>query len=463
MIAEIFEPFSSDTLLCKIHYQLAKIENGNASELFNSSFESLENMYKNMSLVAAMNDRIKLPFVEFVLSSPVGEKLNSEQFLDVAKEYLDRMGYQNSCFSIIQNTDKDNRHVHILATRIDFFGKRISDSFSKTKSYSIMRELERKFNLEVMEPGVDSKKISFGEHQKRQFYFDTALKKGLRSYSSKTELMAVLKGCANYNALQGQKSPLTNSEWKVILGEEAYDQVLTTLSEGGFLNTLYKDELLQILDQIYHSSKTVQEFRELLSEQGVYMRLVSSRGVSHYVYGIKELGFYVKDSALPLKYRWGKMDFDKQNMSPDEQKHFLYNAIFHTLNSTSSYQDFKEILFNIYHIDVTEHTNKKGIYGITFSIRDIESPISFSGSELSRRLTFTNIQAYYLPETVSASSLSSVTRYYSSSLVEGEILYMSGGFSDILDGGSKRRKGNDEDFFLQKKKKKRSRGLSLSN
>lgn len=93
MIAEILLPFKNDTLTHKISYQLAKIEEGNAKELYNSSGDSLSNMYSNMLLVSALNDRIKSPFIEFVLSSPVGEDLSNDKFLEVAKEYLCAMGY----------------------------------------------------------------------------------------------------------------------------------------------------------------------------------------------------------------------------------------------------------------------------------------------------------------------------------------------------------------------------------
>lgn len=435
-----------------------------AVELYNSSAEPLEKLFHNMNLVADMNDRIRLPFIEFVLSSPVGEKLSPGKFEQVAREYLEEMGYGESCFSIIENTDKDNRHVHILATRIDFFGERISDSFSKSTSCAVMRRLEQKHGLQPMEPRSDRKKISLGEHQQRQYYFNTALRKGLRSYSFKTDLMNKLRESENFCSLPERHAPLSNSEWKVLLGEHLYEDVLELLSDGGFLNALYKDELLQVMDQAYQRAKNVQEFREQLEEQGCYMRLVSSRGVSHYVYGIKELGFYVKDSALPMKYRWGQMAFDKHSMQPDEQKHYLYNAVFQVLNSASGYQEFKERLFSVHRVDVTEHSNKKGVYGISFTFMDAANPVSFSGSDLSRRLTYANIQAYFSKGTVLPDNpVYSVTRHYSSSvMMENDILYMTGSIGNVLDdGGSRKKKSDDDDFSLRKKKKKRPRGISL--
>ena len=72
MIAEIQDPFVGEALNRKIDYQLKKIESGVARELYNSSGDSLINMYRNMSLVAGLNDRVKSPYIEFILSSPIG-------------------------------------------------------------------------------------------------------------------------------------------------------------------------------------------------------------------------------------------------------------------------------------------------------------------------------------------------------------------------------------------------------
>lgn len=464
MIAEILEPFNSETLQYKINYQMKKVADGVAVELYNSSSEPLKRLFKNMSLVAGMNDRVRLPYIEFVLSSPAGERLSPDKFMQVAKEYMIEMGYGESCFSIIENTDKDNRHVHILATRIDFFGERISDSFSNSKSCAVMRNLEQKYGLQPLEIGRERKRISLGESLQRQYYFDTALRKGLRSYSAKTPLLVKLRESENFCSLPERHAPLSNLEWKVLLGDQLYEDVLDLLSEGGFLSTLYKDELLQVMDQAFQTAKTVQEFRKQLSEHGCYMRLVSSRGVSHYVYGIRELGFYVKDSALPKKYRWGQMEFDNRRMQPDEQKHYLYNVVFQALHSTSSYQDFKEKLSSTYHVYVVEHTNNKGIYGLSFSLKDVDNAVSFNGSDLSRRLTYSNIQGYFSKETALPDNpVYFVTRYYPSSPeMEKDILYMVSGMGNVLDDyDGRKKKVNDDNFSSGKKKKKRSSGISL--
>lgn len=149
MIAEIFKPFQEVELTHKITYHLDKIESGVARELFNSCGDTLLDMPNTMQLIASMNDRVKFPYIEFVLSSPVGEELTDAKFIQIANEYMKEMGYSESCYSIIKHDDKDNKHVHVLATTIDFNGLRINDSMSKIHSGNVMRKLEKNMVLRL--------------------------------------------------------------------------------------------------------------------------------------------------------------------------------------------------------------------------------------------------------------------------------------------------------------------------
>jgi hypothetical protein len=57
------------------------------------------------------------------------------------------MGYGNSPFVVIQHTDTEHDHVHIVASRIDVQGKVVSDFQSKMRAEAVMREVEREHNL----------------------------------------------------------------------------------------------------------------------------------------------------------------------------------------------------------------------------------------------------------------------------------------------------------------------------
>lgn len=467
MIAQILSPFVIGTLNHKIEYQLSKIEDGVARELYNSSGDSLADMYRNMALVTSLNDRVKSPYIEFVLSSPIGERLSDEKFLEVSKEYMENMGYGNSYYTVIKNDDKDTLHVHILATTIDLDGFRISDSYSKLRSGKIMRELEIKYGLEIMEKGKYSCDKTLGEAQYRQYYFDTALHKALRSYATKTRLQTLLEQSKIYNEISSGKKSYTNTEWGVILGEDLYNNVFQELYKGKYFKSLFKDELLSVLDRLSSKCKNVNEFRNKIKEEGYYMRLVSDKGRSHYVYGLPDQSFYLKDSSLPMHYRYGNITFVGEQMAADEQKHYLYNKIFSVLHASLNYDDFKN---NIEQegIVLQEHKNERGVYGLSFSLDTVEIPEVFKSSEISRRLTYKNIQNYFIKEATEEqrTAIKPIVLCYSNNRQEWEreMNYMYPVMMGLLDDDGPRShyKEDDELPNIKKKKKRSSKSKGLS-
>ena len=68
MIAEIQPSFSSSAVMVrKVAYQLTKIEQGDARVLFTSTGDGLQTIPEYMQLIARMNERVKLPYAEFIL------------------------------------------------------------------------------------------------------------------------------------------------------------------------------------------------------------------------------------------------------------------------------------------------------------------------------------------------------------------------------------------------------------
>ena len=166
------------------------------------------------------------------------------------------------------------------------------------------------------------------------------------------------------------------------------------MDKDGFFKTLYKDELLAKLDCLYDASDSTSVFRSKLEAEGLYMRLITQKDKSYYVYGIKDAGFYLKDTSLPPRYRFGELSFDRSNMSLDEQKHYLYDHVFLALNKAASYEEFKAAL-EADGIRLQEHRNAKGIYGLSYYVDGLEDPHIFKASDISRKLTYKAIHEHF--------------------------------------------------------------------
>lgn len=75
-----------------------------------------------------------------------------------------------------------------------------------------------------------------GEAQYRNYYFDAALKKAMRSYNYKDKVSAVLEQSDTYRSLNKplQEIKLANEEWRVLLGDESYDNLFALLEKEVF-------------------------------------------------------------------------------------------------------------------------------------------------------------------------------------------------------------------------------------
>ena len=82
------------------------------------------------------------------------EKLSDETLTQIAKEYMEALGYGNQPYIVFKHNDISREHIHIVSLRVDSKGRKINDRFEKRRSKQITDALERKYNL------IPSSKVS---------------------------------------------------------------------------------------------------------------------------------------------------------------------------------------------------------------------------------------------------------------------------------------------------------------
>ena len=75
------------------------------------------------------------------------EKLSDETLTQIAKEYMETLGYGKQPYIVFKHNDIAREHIHIVSLRVDGKGKKINDRFEKRRSKQITDTLERKFGL----------------------------------------------------------------------------------------------------------------------------------------------------------------------------------------------------------------------------------------------------------------------------------------------------------------------------
>lgn len=73
--------------------------------------------------------------------------LTDEQLGEIAREYMERMGYGEQPYIVFKHQDIAREHLHIVSLRIDREGRKLPHDFEARRSVEITRDLEQKYGL----------------------------------------------------------------------------------------------------------------------------------------------------------------------------------------------------------------------------------------------------------------------------------------------------------------------------
>ena len=151
MIAKIS---ATENLGGAIGYNFKKVEKGEASILLAAElYQDKEGTYTMAEVFADMqalipeNCRTKKTVFHCSLNPHPDEKLSDETLIQIAKEYMETLGYGKQPYIVFKHNDIAREHIHIVSLRVDGEGKKINDRFEKRRSKQITDTLERKFGL----------------------------------------------------------------------------------------------------------------------------------------------------------------------------------------------------------------------------------------------------------------------------------------------------------------------------
>jgi hypothetical protein len=85
---------------------------------------------------------VKQPQFHAVISCEGREK-DGYELQDIAQQYLEKMGYGENPYLIYFHTDTPNNHVHLVSSRVNAEGRKIDESFERTRSQKAMKEILR--------------------------------------------------------------------------------------------------------------------------------------------------------------------------------------------------------------------------------------------------------------------------------------------------------------------------------
>ena len=112
---------------------------------------SPEQIAEQFELQSLLNDKVKNIVGHTSLSFSAEDSLRLRNddalMLKIAREYMERMGIQNTQYIIARHTDRRHAHCHIVFNRVDNNGKTISDKNDRYHNEKVCKMLTAKYRL----------------------------------------------------------------------------------------------------------------------------------------------------------------------------------------------------------------------------------------------------------------------------------------------------------------------------
>ena len=367
MIAKIS---ATENLGGALGYNFKKVEKGEANILLTAElYQSKEGRYTIEDVLADMealipkNCRTKKTVFHCSLNPHPDEKLSDEQLTQIAKEYMEALGYGKQPYIVFKHNDIAREHIHIVSLRVDSKGRKINDKYEGRRSKKITDALEKKYHLipssKVSEkPTAETPKIDATQGNIKEQVSNT-VRSVLKHYSfcSLGELNAIL---SRYNlAVEEVKTEYRGKRYDGLVyvpTDDKGNKVSTPIHASdigrgvGYAavqNKMQKSKQMvkplipavrrKVLEVMRTSPQTEERLRQRLEEQGLCVVIRKNEGGR--IYGITfiddEKGIAFNGSRLGKGYTANKFN---EYFSNPEKNPFLDESLYGKIDTTFQQQ-----------------------------------------------------------------------------------------------------------------------------
>lgn len=319
-------------------YNHTKVLEDNGQILhMNNMLETPDGSYTTGQLLAsfvpylAANKNTEKTAIHISLNPDPNDIVSDEDFINIANEYMSKMGYANQPYVVFKHNDIDRTHIHIVSTTVDEHGIKISDVFEKKRSMEICRQIEKNYSLT---PATE--KVNLDEN----FSFKPI---DISTGNIKSQMAAVVRYLPNYYRFQNLGS---------------YNALLSLFNiTADYIKKEYNGEIKEGL---------------------VYIALDKN---GNKVSNPFKASLFGKQAGLSTL----RSHFDKNKNVSAEVKSKTSERIAHALESAKTEKDFKAYLIK-HGINTVIRRNEQGrLYGIIFI--DHNTRNVFNGSHLGKQFS----------------------------------------------------------------------------
>jgi len=104
---------------------------------------------KDFNMIRQQNPEVKNAVWHTSVSFAHKDNVGNEQMREIAKDYVHKVGLDNSQYLVVRHHDTSHQHMHIIANRVQYDGNTVNDSFSKNRTARACDDLEVKYGLTI--------------------------------------------------------------------------------------------------------------------------------------------------------------------------------------------------------------------------------------------------------------------------------------------------------------------------
>ena len=367
MIAKIS---STENLGGALGYNFKKVQHDEAAVLcvnelrkgFDGTFQ-MDKVLADMQKAIPEQCRTKKTVFHCSLNPHPDEKLSDERLVQLAKEYMESLGYGKQPYIVFKHNDIAREHIHIVSLRVDFDGNKINDKYEGRRSKKITDALEKKYHLipssKVSEKTTtETPKVNVVQGNIKEQVANT-VRSAMKHYTfcSLGELNAVLR---KYNlAVEEVKTEYRGKQYDGLVyvpTDDKGNKVSTPIHASdigrGVGYTAVQNKMLKskqmvkpliptvrrkVLEVMRTSPHTEERLRQRLEKQG--LQVVIRKNDNGRIYGITfiddEKGIALNGSRLGKGYAANKFN---EYFSNPENNPFLDESLYGKIDTTFQQQ-----------------------------------------------------------------------------------------------------------------------------
>jgi hypothetical protein len=120
---------------------------------YNQCFGNKKELIQQFNEVRYLNPKLSKPVLHASLSFAHSDQLTNQDKIEIGKQMAKDFGFENNQYVVIEHGDRQHQHLHIVANRVGYDAKTVSDSNNYKRIANFCRSIEKKHQLEqVLSP-----------------------------------------------------------------------------------------------------------------------------------------------------------------------------------------------------------------------------------------------------------------------------------------------------------------------